>query len=58
MTDNRSFEPIRTRFEDTWPNYSWAPLLKLVFACADWIQDWRQAKVASSTSDPASRVSR
>jgi hypothetical protein len=42
MTDNRSFEPVETRFEDTWLNYSWAPLLKLVFACARWIQDWRR----------------
>ena len=61
MTDERSFKPVETCFEDTWPNYSWAPLLKLVFACAERIQDWRRVRrdlqVGCSEFDPASRVS-
>jgi hypothetical protein len=61
MTDERSFKPVETSFEDTWPNYSWAPLLRLVFACAERLQDWRRARrhwrVGRSESDPASRLS-
>jgi hypothetical protein len=61
MTDERPFKPVETSFEDTWPNYSWAPLLRLVFACAERVQGWRRARhdweVGFSESDPASRLS-
>jgi hypothetical protein len=44
MADNRSFKPVETGFEETWPNHSWAALVRLVFVGADWIQRCRAAR--------------
>jgi len=44
MTDEHYFKNVESRFEDTWPQYSWAPLVKLVLASAAQIEDWRRAR--------------
>jgi hypothetical protein len=56
MTDNRSFEPVTTRFEDTWPNYSWAPLVRLVLALVAWMRPDGSARSQPDRERPSEPV--
>jgi hypothetical protein len=36
MTDQRSFKPVTTSFEETWPKYFGAGFVRLAIKFADW----------------------
>jgi len=47
MTDQRSFKPVTTSFEETWPKYFGAGFVRLAIKVADW---WVRARARRGRS--------
>lgn len=46
--DDRVFRPVVRSFEETWPNYSYAPLTWLVLRATEWWRADRRNRVADA----------
>jgi hypothetical protein len=57
MTDIRSFKPVMTSFEETWPRHDGAALVALALQAADWLMNRRGSarRRSSSAGSPPRR---